>query len=227
MFHSQHVECYLARMTHRVAKNKSTRSKVTIVDLGFEVRPLTPALAGELGMKARLFSSHGEVLTDTDAMVFNAKKICPKEQLIELWQAPDMPKASWALEHVQVKAIRAAQSGKASNWTLYFTVTFENPSRDDLAYLNAGLTEKHYLTFFDAAPRLTGLDETVDDNDDDDDDLVDVESGMFPAATGDDPEWAPPPSGTEFDALADVLEPSAAPKPVKKPRAARGSKKKR
>lgn len=153
MFRTENVEVYLARMTHRVGKDKQ-RNKKTIVDLAFEMRPITIALATELGIRRHLFLNEEQVVQDYHSVAFDARKLCPKLQAIGFREAPDMPRHTLVIDRAKVSGIAASKGEKSPAWSLTFKASFDHPGPGELAFLNNNLAERVFLTFTDADPSL-------------------------------------------------------------------------
>jgi hypothetical protein len=126
-------------------KKDAEGNRLRVVVLTFMLQPFTAEMANDLNVKARLFGvTDGLPLND---IVSTALKVAVPQQRVELYEAPDMPKASVILPDVDVSPVinvRADKEGPV--YAATFNVSFAYPSAKDLLWLFQRVTDQAFVT---------------------------------------------------------------------------------
>jgi hypothetical protein len=128
--------------------------EIPLVEVTFELNPLTPALAGELDdvVKRVLFTMRDvEANPKVRGVSFD---LAVKPQQIAIHDAPDLSRPTFTIEEAKVDSFKAKRSKKSSAWTLEFKATFSPASERQLAQVIDAYLKTRYCTFQNAAPGL-------------------------------------------------------------------------
>jgi hypothetical protein len=152
MFDTENVALRVADINHRTMEHDE--KEIGLVEMVFEMNPLTPALAGELDeyMKSMLFQrKDAEVTSKLGGATFRLG-ILPQEIVVKM--APDQSKGSFTIDEAKIGSFTASRSKKSTAWTLKFTATFHPRSKDELASVVDCYLKTRFCTFADASPDL-------------------------------------------------------------------------
>lgn len=152
MIDTEKVALRIANIQHRTMEHDE--KEIGLVEITFEMNPLTPQLAGELDgyMKSMLFErSSAEASNKLGGATFRLG-ILP--QTIVVRSAPDQTKGSFTIDEAKIGTFKASRSKKSTAWTLRFTATCRPISKDQLASIVDSYLKTRYCTFADASPDL-------------------------------------------------------------------------
>lgn len=121
MFETDRLPLRVANIAHRQLEHDE--KEIGLVEITFELNPLTAALAGELDdvVKRVLFTMRDvEVNPKVKGVTF---ELSLKAQQISVHSAPDVSKPTFVIDEAKIGSFRAKRSKKSSAWTLEFTAT--------------------------------------------------------------------------------------------------------
>ena len=146
MFTTTHIPTDLKDVRPRAVDGEEDRRAV---DLHFAIRPFTPALARELGVRGHLFSDSDLPRAEVASIVFaldvggQRVKFGPKD-------APP----GLVLPNCTISKLAVRRATDSPDFILSFVASFEFPDRSQLEYLVQAMARQHFLTIEELEPGL-------------------------------------------------------------------------